>query len=171
MMDKGYDCKEIYQTAWERGAQAIIPLNLRGEQTPPAGVDETRTPICSMGYSMVYWGCNKKTGELKFRCPHVCGKVNCPMGSDWCSSSNYGYVVKKHGKEDPRSFCMPHRGTTTWTALYNERTGVERFFSRIKEHLMADDLKVGGIKKGKPSVFRHGAVAATPTPNVEHQRH
>jgi len=135
MMDKGYDCKEIYQTAWERGAQAIIPLNLRGEQTPPAGVDETRTPICSMGYPMVYWGCNKKTGELKFRCPHVCGKVNCPMGSDWCSSSNYSYVVKKHVKEDPRSFCMPHRGTTTWTALYNERTSVERFFSRIKESI------------------------------------
>ena len=149
MMDSGYDSKEIYETLRKRQVQAIIPLNLRGEKVPPEGLDANRTPICSMGYSMVYWGADEKTGELKFRCPHVCCKVDCPMGSQWCSSSNYGYVVKKYVEEDSRSFCAPHRGTTNWDKLYNERTSVERFFSRLKEHLMADDLTVGGIKKTK----------------------
>ena len=149
IMDTGYDVKRIYHHTAEHQKQAIIPLNLRNEKIPPAGLDETRTPICSMGYPMVYWGSNKKIGELKFRCPHVLAKVNCPMGSQWCSSSTYGHVVKKFVSEDSRSFCTPHRGTKHWTALYNERTSVERFFSRMKEHLMADDITIGGIKKVK----------------------
>jgi transposase len=149
IMDMGYDIQDIYKTARNSQAQAIIPLNLRNEKIPPAGLDKNRTPICSMGYTMVYWGSDKKSEELKFRCPHVCGKVDCPMGSHWCSSSNYGYVVKKQVKEDPRSFCIPHRGTKNWVELYNERTSVERFFSRIKGQLLADDLTVGGIKKVK----------------------
>lgn len=153
IMDKGYDTKDIYQAALDRQAQAIIPLNLRSEKLPPAGLDENRTPICSMGYPMVYWGADKTTGKLKFRCPHVCGKVDCPMGSSWCSSSNYGYVVKKRVEEDPRSYCMPHRGTKNWVELYNERTGVERFFSRLKGQLLADDLTVKGIKKVKVHIL------------------
>jgi transposase, IS5 family len=149
MMDSGYDSREIYENLHKRHMQAIIPLNLRGEKIPPEGLDLDRTPICSMGHSMVYWGSNQKTGELKFRCPHVCGKVDCAMGSQWCSSSNYGYVIKKYVGEDCRSFCIPHRGTTNWNKLYNKRTSVERFFSRLKEHLMVDNLTVGGIKKAK----------------------
>ncbi len=133
----------------DRQAQAIIPLNVRNEKIPLAGLDESRTPVCSMGYPMVYWGADKATGKLKFRCLHACGKVDCPMGMSWCSSSHYGHVVKMRVAEDPRSFCIPHRGTENWTKLYNERTSVERFFARIKEHLLADNLTLVGIKKVK----------------------
>ena len=54
-----------------------------------------------MGYDMVYWGCDRN--YLKFRCPHALGKVNCPYGTLWCSSSNYGMVVKVNasGKVEP----------------------------------------------------------------------
>lgn len=146
-MDMGYDTKDIYEAARSRQAQAIIPLNRRGEKTPPEGLDENRTPVCSMGYSMVYWGCEKEKGILKFRCPHVCGKVECPNGSAWCSESNYGLVVKKKAEEDPRSFCTPHRGTREWEKLYDQRTSVERVFSRLKEHLGANSVRIQGIKK------------------------
>ena len=146
-MDMGYDTKDIYQAARSFKSQAIIPLNRRGEKIPPEGMDENRTPVCSMGYSMVYWGCEKDRGILKFRCPHVCGKVECPNGSAWCSESNYGLVVKKKVEEDPRSFCTPHRGTREWEKLYNQRTSVERVFSRLKEHLSANSTRTRGIHK------------------------
>ena len=146
-LDSVYDIKDIYKDIRNRSAQAIIPLNRRGEKLPPEGMDTNRTPTCSMGYSMVYWGCDAKNGVLKFRCPHICGKVNCPNGSAWCSDSNYGLVVKKKVSEDPRSFCTPHRDTREWQKLYNERTSVERTFSRLKEHLGANLLRVRGIKK------------------------
>ena len=146
-LDMGYDTHPIYEKVHSRGAKAIIPLNRRGEKQPPAGLDENRTPVCSMGYPMVYWGADAKRGELKFRCPHVCGKVNCPQGSAWCSSSNYGMVIKRKITEDLRSFSLPHRTSRNWKELYNLRTSVERVFSRLKELLGANALKVRGIKK------------------------
>lgn len=146
-MDMGYDITPIYEKAHRLGAKAIIPLNRRGEIEPPAGLDENRTPVCSMGYPMVYWGADAKRGELKFRCPHVCGKVNCPQGSSWCSSSSYGMVVKRKITEDARSVSLPHRTSRKWKELYNLRTSVERVFSRLKELLGANSLKIRGLQK------------------------
>ncbi len=92
MMDAGYDQHKNYEAALSHKAQAIIPLNLRNEKEPPAGFSSNGTPRCLMGFEMTYWGCDKK--YLKFRCPHATGKVECPHGTSWCSSSNYGMVVK-----------------------------------------------------------------------------
>lgn len=69
-------------------------MNLRGEKEPPEGFTKERVPLCSAGYEMVYWGYDAKRKELKYRCPHVCGKVDCVQGSQWCSASNYGMVKK-----------------------------------------------------------------------------
>jgi len=146
-MDMGYDITPIYEKAQSLGTKAIIPLNRRGEKQPPAGLDENRTPVCSMGYPMVYWGADAKRGELKFRCPHVCGKVDCPQGSSWCSSSSYGMVVKCKITEDVRGVSLPHRTSRNWKELYNLRTSVERVFSRLKEMLGANSLKIRGLKK------------------------
>lgn len=146
-LDMGYDVKAVYEHVHSRGAKAIIPLNRRGEKQPPAGLDANRTPVCSMGYPMVYWGADAKRGELKFRCPHVCGKVDCPQGSSWCSSSDYGMVVKCKIADDLRGHSLPHRSSRTWKELYNLRTSVERVFSRLKEMLGADSLKVRGLQK------------------------
>lgn len=84
----GYDTKDIYNAVRAHKAQAIIPLNLRGEKKPPEGLSKYRTPVCSMGYPLVSWGCDRKRKALKFRWPHACDKVNCPQGSEWCSDSN-----------------------------------------------------------------------------------
>ena len=146
-LDMGYDVTAIYEYAHSQGAKTIIPLNRRGEKEPPAGFDANRTPVCSMGYPMVYWGADAKRGELKFRCPHVCGKVECPQGSSWCSSSNYGMVVKCKIADDLRGHSLPHRSSRNWKELSNLRTSVERVFSRLKEMLGADSLKVRGLQK------------------------
>ena len=146
-MDKGYDATDIYRKALELGGSAIIPLNLRNEKIPPEGLNRGHAPVCSMGYDMIYWGCDRNTGVLKFRCPHVLGKVDCPQGSNWCSESNYGCVVKKRTEDDPRSFCLPHRGSREWERIYKLRSASERLFSRTKAALGLDDIHLRGIAK------------------------
>ncbi len=147
VMDMGYDAQVIYEDVRSvYGGQAIIPINKRNAKEPPAGYyDFKGTPACSAGYAMVFWGCDGKSN--KFRCPHVLGKVDCPFGSNWCSSSNYGNVVKTRVSKDPRYISFPHRGSETWQKLYNERTSVERCFSGLKENLNLDKIMVAGKKK------------------------
>jgi len=154
--DAGYDQLKNYQIAHYYEAQAIIPLNLRNEKEPPAGFSSNGTPRCSMGYDMIYWGCDGN--YLKFRCPHALGKVDCPYGTLWCSSSDYGMVVKVNTKDNLRRFSIPHRNTRKWNELYNQRGSVERCNSRLKEYLTANDLHVGGIEKVKTHVFLNAIV-------------
>lgn len=156
IMDGGYDQHKNYAAARRHGAQAIIPLNLRNEKEPPAGMTTHGTPRCSMGYEMVYWGAFGD--RLKFRCPHVVGHVDCPHGSSWCSSSNYGMVVKIHRDEDLRRFSIPHRNTRNWQLLYHKRTSAEHCNSRLKDHLTANDVHVGGIEKVKTHVYLNAIV-------------
>jgi IS5 family transposase len=156
MMDAGYDQVKNYETARSYGAQAIIALNRRGEKEPPAGMSSNGTPRCSMGYDMVYWGADGD--RLKFRCPHVLGKVDCPLGAAACSDSNYGMVLKQNIADDVRRFSNPHRNTRRWTELYNERTAVERCNSRLKENLTANDVHVSGIDKVTTHVYLNAIV-------------
>jgi IS5 family transposase len=156
IMDAGYDQLKNYETAKGFKAQAIIPLNPRNEKEPPAGLSSNGTPRCSMGFDMTYWGADGN--YLKFRCPHVTGHVNCPHGSNWCSSSNYGMVVKIHIHEDLRRFSIPHRNTKPWQELYKKRTSVERCHSRLKEYLTANDLHVKGICKVKSHMYINAIV-------------
>jgi len=148
-MDSGYDYTDIYEhILFEQKSQAIIPINKRNAKQPPAGFyDFKGTPVCSGGYKMYYWGHYK--GVNKFRCPHVCGKVDCIHGTKWCSNSNYGRVTKTRPKENPRYISIPHRDSGTWRKIYNKRTSVERTFSRLKEHLNLENLTVMGAKKIK----------------------
>lgn len=156
MMDAGYDQLKNYIAARRIGAQAIIPLNLRNEKEPPAGMTSNGTPCCSMGYEMTYWGADGD--QLKFRCPHVTGKVDCPLGMAACSASNYGMVVKVDIKDDLRRYSHPHRDTKHWKELYNERTSVERCNSRLKSYLTANSLHVWGIEKVKTHVYLNAIV-------------
>src|SRR5690606_1711632 len=145
LLDAGYDQLKNYEAARNVKAQAIIPMNLRNEKEPPAGMTSSGTPCCSMGFPMTYWG--NDGDHLKFRCPHATGKVDCPLGMSACSSSNYGMVVKVDTKSDLRRYSSPHRDTKRWKALYNERTSVERCNSRLKTYLTADAMHVWGIQK------------------------
>ncbi|MEG3068031.1 MAG: hypothetical protein RQM95_07380 [Syntrophaceticus schinkii] len=46
---------------------------------------------------MVYWGSDN--GVNKFRVPTYLIKLM-PFGTDWCSSSNYGMVIKTKIEDD-----------------------------------------------------------------------
>ena len=151
MMDAGYDQVKNYEAVRSHGAQAIIAMNKRGEKEPPVGITSNGTPRCTMGDEMVYWGADGD--RLKFRCPHVVGKTDCPLGMTACSESNYGMVIKKSITEDLRRYANPHRDTRKWKELYNERTSVERCNSRLKEYLVTNDLHVRGIEKVTAAVY------------------
>lgn len=148
IMDSGYDIQDNYDYITnEFCAQPIIAYNKRGSFAPPDGLNERLHPICSMGYELTYWG---KDGDyLKFRCPHVLGKVDCPHGSIWCSNSNYGYCLKVNYKKNNRYFSFPVRSSEDWQKLYNKRTSIERCNSRLKDYLNTDNLRSAGIKKAK----------------------
>jgi len=152
-MDSGYDYKDIYQNIlFKQKGQAIIPINKRNAKQPPAGFyDFKGTPVCSGGHKMYYWG--HYNGVNKFRCPHICGKVECIHGTKWCSNSNYGRVTKTRPKENPRYISIPHRDSRNWKQIYNKRTSVERTFSRLKEHLNLENLTVRGAKKVKTHIL------------------
>nr|WP_223275749.1 transposase [Paenibacillus elgii] len=136
VFDAGYDQLKNYETARNLKAQAIIPMNLRNEKEPPAGMTSNGTPCCSMGFPMTYWGADNDI--LKFRCPHATGKVDCPLGMAACSSSNYGMVVKVNTTSDLRRYSTPHRDSKRWKELYNEITSVERCNSRLKTYLTCE---------------------------------
>ncbi len=147
-MDSGYDVEDIYNyIVNEFHAQPIIAYDKRNSFAPLEGLNERLHPICSMGYELVYWG---RDGDyLKFRCPHVLGKVDCPHGSNWCSSSNYGYCLKVNYKKNNRYFSFPIRSSNQWQKLYNKRTSSERCNSRLKDCLNTNNLRSAGIKKAK----------------------
>lgn len=152
-MDSGYDYNKIYDGIYyDYRAQAIIPINKRNAKQPPAGYyDFKGTPCCSAGHKMVYWG--HYNGKNKFRCPHVCGKVDCLHGSAWCSDSNYGHVTKTRPEQDPRYISLPHRDSSTWRKIYDKRTSVERTFSRLKKQLNLENLTVMGARKVKVHIL------------------
>lgn len=145
-MDSAYDIESIYKKiAGEYQGMPIISYNPRGSYAPPEGLDKDLNPICSGGYKLVYWG--KDGNYLKFRCPHAVGKLDCPHGMNWCSSSNYGYTLKINYNENLRVYGYPPRCSETWQNEYNKRTSSERCNSRLKKFLNLDNIRSKGIKK------------------------
>lgn len=147
-MDSGYDYESIYRRIIDDyDAIPVIAYNPRGSKAPPEGLDQDMHPVCSGGFKLVYWGKDKHF--MKFRCPHVLGKCDCSHGSNWCSSSDYGYTLKVNCKEKPRQYGYPIRSSNHWKQLYNMRTSVERCNSRLKEKLNVDRIRSKGITKAK----------------------
>lgn len=147
-MDSAYDLDYVYRAIVnEYNGMPIIAYNPRASYAPPEGLNEDFNPLCSGGYKLVYWG--KDGNYLKFRCPHALGKLNCPHGMNWCSSSNYGFTLKVNYKENPRYYGYPLRYSDSWQKEYDKRTSVERCNSRLKCYLNLDNVRSRGIKKVK----------------------
>lgn len=146
--DAGYDSKENILAIEERGAIPVIPLNPGGEKEPPGITNSLGTPLCPIGLPMLYWG--RDGHYLKYRCPEKSGLFCCLKQHEAvcrCSTSDYGLVVKLDLREDPRRYVPVPRETKQWKRLYKKRTAVERVNSRLKDHLILDDLRVRGLAK------------------------
>jgi len=149
--DTAYDSTENIKAITGRGALPIIPLNPGGEKAPPGITNTLGTPLCPVGFPMTYWG---RDGDyLKYRCPQEATKRFCCLldhkGTDRCSLSSYGLVIKLNMSDDPRRYVPVPRETKKWERLYKKRTASERVNSRLKENLLLDDLKVRGLPKVK----------------------
>ena len=98
---------------------------------------------------MTCWG---RDGDyLKYRCPQeATGLFSClhdHKGTDRCSLSSYGLVVKLNMNDDPRRYVPVPRETRQWKRLYKRRSASERVNSRLNENLILDDLKVRGFPR------------------------
>lgn len=152
VMDRGHDTREIYDhIVNEKEALAIIPINKRGTLSPPAAMTEDFQPMCSGGFPLTFWG--RDGDRLKFRCPHVMGKVDGSHGSAWCSNSDYEYTLKVNVKENPRLFPGLLRDSKRFKELYSLRSSVERCNHRLKNHVILESLRSGG-RKAAGSHFR-----------------
>ena len=149
--DGAYDSTENIKAITERGALPIIPFTPGSEKAPPGITNTLGTPLCPTGLPMTYWG---RDGDyLKYRCPQEATHRFCCLqdhkGTDRCSLSPYGLVVKLRMEEDPRRHVPVPRETKKWKRLYKWRTASERVNSRLKENLLLDDLRVRGLPKVK----------------------
>jgi len=149
--DTGYDSTENIKAITGRGALPIIPLNPGSEKAPPGITNSLGTPLCPTGLPMTYWG---RDGDyLKYRCPQEATHRFCCLqdhkGTDRCSLSPYGLVVKLNMKDDPRRYLPVPRETKQFERLYKTRSACERVNSRLKENVLLDDLKVRGLPKVK----------------------
>lgn len=143
--DAGYDSKDNCQTVFtEYEAIPVIPLNLGNEKSPPGICNSQGTALCRCGLEMVYWG--RDGNYLKYRCPEAAGKSKCPSRYK-CTPSAYGSVLKLPISQDYRRYSGLPRETKKWKRLYRLRTAVERVNSRLKEILIANELRVRGKAK------------------------
>lgn len=151
LADGAYDSTENIKAITGRSALPIIPLNPGGEKAPPGITNTLGTPLCPTGFPMTYWG--RDVDYLKYRCPQEATKLfSCLLdhkGTDRCSLSPYGLVVKLNMKDDPRRYVPVPRETKKWQRLYKRRTAVERVNSRLKQNLLLDELRVRGLPKVK----------------------
>lgn len=153
MADKGYDSREnCTHVLGEMQALPIIKLRrrLKGDvidQSATCCCTELGTPICPSGHRMVYWG---RDGDyLKWRCPAKAGKQPkaCTLRGGCGTPSAYGRVLKVSIWEDPRRWPGLWRESRRFRRLYRKRTAAERVNSRLKGHLLLDDLTIRGLAK------------------------
>jgi transposase, IS5 family len=148
LADPGYDSTANIRAITERGGIPIIPLNPGNEKSPPGITNTLGTPLCPDGLPMLYWG--RDGHYLKYRCPEKSGLLCClrqHAGTDRCSLSPYGLVVKLNIRDDPRRYVPVPRETKKFARLYKRRTAVERVNGRLKDDLILDELRVRGQKK------------------------
>lgn len=151
LADSIYDPKENYQFCYQQDIALLTPLNQRNRKEEDLGFGQNQQPLGTCNKPLTFVGYDN--GYLKYRCPAKTGHGKCPFGGegDFCSSSSYGLVLKYSVKSDPRKFCRVPRHTDRFRRLYKKRTSVERVYSRLKDHLVLDNL----THRGKDKVGVH----------------
>lgn len=143
--DKAYDSEEIHRRLIiEHGIKGIIPLReFEDKEEHKTVFERDRANVCfdlekRKEYEMVFWGYEKKSGSLKYRCPHSVGRVKC---GDWrvCNGrKTYGKTMRIPLKLNYRYYTAVPRETKKWRRLYRKRTPVERINARVKGLLVLD---------------------------------
>jgi len=146
--DAGYDSEKNHRYLYERlGIKGIIPLNLGNEKEPPGICNSLGTPLCAANKPMSYAGYDN--GFLKYRAPCIVQGFDCPLGvhGRCCHPKSYGTVVKLRVRDNPRRYSPVPRESKKWKRIYRKRTAIERVNSRLKRHLLIDQVYVRGKRK------------------------
>jgi hypothetical protein len=136
--DAAYDAWHVYQWMWERGGQAIIPLNTHGHPLPQRDADGV--PRCERGHRMHPSQSFRHTNGYqarRFVCPLL---APTPTGAT-CSHEQFakgkGCVKDLNWEVGGRERVLLDRTTPLAKGAYKERTCAERIFSQAKEKGLA----------------------------------
>ena len=95
-------------------------------------------------HEMAYIGHEAKRGTLKYRCPAMHRKWDCPCHGRCNKDKCYGLTVRVKQSLDLRRFPPIPRATRTFERLYKGRTASERVQARLKIFWGVDDGNVAG---------------------------
>jgi len=130
--------------------KVVVPLNPRRGKTDmvSVGFNEEGTPLCPMdsSLSLLYMGVCKgknRSMRLKWNCPK-----SIPVGTSRkctcqhpCSESSYGRTVYTYPHKNLRLYPGIARESDEWTAIYKNRTAIERCICSLKSSFCLDGRK------------------------------
>jgi len=127
--DKGYDASYNYQGIVEGfHAIPIIPIARKSKKPIPDIKGTAEQPYCPMDLPLVYRSFDKKKGR-QYRCPARAIGFKCDI-SDQCGLRA---IWIKDSFDYRRFGYMINRNDDEWGEYYDERTSIERVFSRLKQ--------------------------------------
>lgn len=160
--DKAADSNDVHQVLADANIQPLIQnrslwkeeheRQLPGHDGNSNVVhDEAGTVYCydrvsepPVRHPMAYIGHEAQRKTLKYRCPAMHEKWECPMAEICNAGKTYGMTVRVPQEIDLRRFPSPPRATKKFERLYKGRSAVERLNARLKIFWGADDGNVSG---------------------------
>lgn len=148
--DGHHDTLAIYRYCQVKGMRTVIPLKdastAKGTATsdasqpqldrhPELTFDTDGTPLCPGGCRLRHAAYSKTKNAHYYACPHKRKQRDtsyrfypeqCPRGSDCRPDKRMGYGLYVPSQTNLRYFPEIPRGSTRFTALYEDRSGVER---------------------------------------------
>lgn len=144
ILDSAHDNYATYDLLEHWDIEPFIALNdkRKGNRKydPPLEINDYGIPICKGGFLMCHDGYCKGRSRIKWRCPHVRNKVECPIFN--CSKSDYGRTIYTKPEWDKRIFTSTPRDSKKWKNTMKKRTTSERRNKRVKIDYQLEDDKV-----------------------------
>lgn len=162
--DKAADDIKVHELLHEEGIKPVIEIRnfkvqeeekVLGGRTPLNIVhDQAGTVFCydrvsatPIRHPMALIGHEPQRGTLKYRCPAMHGKWNCPSLEKCNGERKYGLTVRVKQEIDLRRFPPIPRATKQFERRYKGRTAVERVNARMKIFWGIDDGQVYGSRR------------------------
>lgn len=105
---------------------------------------ESEVPV---RHRMYYYGYEKSTDTLKYRCPARVEGRECPSEGKCNKGKKYGLTVRIKREIDRRRFVPLPRASKKFKRLLNGRSAVERVNARLKVFWGADDGNITGAER------------------------
>lgn len=163
--DKAADSNDVHELLSQKNITPVIQNRSLWKEEPERMLpghdgrsnivyDEAGTVYCydrqsqpMVRHPMSYIGHEPQRQTLKYRCPAMHEKWECPMSKICNAGKSYGLTVRVPQEVDVRRFPSLPRATKKFERLYKGRTAVERVNARLKIFWGADDGNVTGSRR------------------------